>query len=481
MDRRKFSLSLIGAATAALAGCGGGSENRAGLPEPSTPSTPSTPTTPVTPAPPATPELATPTQLPAATSFAQTIAATDGSYSVAPGQANQWDLNGDFSMGDGSHDQFDGAMQLTVQAGGLGILFPSQSYAELTAFGPELGEADGVKSVSFTDDPGFSVTGRTCAVLHPVPDARLQQTLDLSAAAGHGLTLTWTGENRSGWLNLDSPAFLQVVVRDLDGALLSTLYRGIAGATPTGTWGSASLTAFAGQTVVLSFEHCSSFHSRIDSVSVRDAADGAEFVTNGDFAAGATGWTVPPLRVAQNVTSGVRTLHGLQVRRSFFTQPNARWGRWTDEFANPGTTEISVVAIQTVNLGSDGDGVIYPTPGAAGKALTAWDAFASDRDFGVVFGAAQTVNYRSTTTMTAEDGSGMLEMEFSLSVPPGGRVSLVNFIVMTGTATGKTAADVTARAAEVDGVAADIANNFRTQVAYQRGMTQAQLDSLKNF
>jgi hypothetical protein len=52
---------------------------------------------------------------------------------------------------------------------------------------------------------------------------------------------------------------------------------------------------------------------------------------------------------------------------------------------------------------------------------------------------------------------------------------------MTATITGKTATDITARATQVDTQAADIANNFRTNFAYQRGMTQAQLDSLKNF
>jgi len=54
-------------------------------------------------------------------------------------------------------------------------------------------------------------------------------------------------------------------------------------------------------------------------------------------------------------------------------------------------------------------------------------------------------------------------------------------VVLTGTDTGLTATDVTARATQVDTQTADIANNFRTNFAYQRGLTQAQLDTLKNF
>ncbi|MGJ7500152.1 hypothetical protein ACSFBF_07315 [Variovorax sp. ZT5P49] len=71
--------------------------------------------------------------------------------------------------------------------------------------------------------------------------------------------------------------------------------------------------------------------------------------------------------------------------------------------------------------------------------------------------------------------------QFNISVPAGGSVTLMNFLVMSGTDTGLVATDITARATEVDTQLADIANNFRTNFAYQRGLTQAQLDTVKNF
>lgn len=482
MDRRKFSLSLVGAAAAAgLAACGGGGGGLpASLPEaPETPTTPATPTTPV-----GAPELATPTSLPAATVFLQRITSSDGDAPVAPGNANFWDLDLEFRVRDGFDDQFDGALDLEVEVGGTVQSFPDdQTYPELTAFGPELTEADGVRSVSFTNEAPFVFDGTITAALHLLPDARLQQRLDLTAAAGHGVALQWVGNDRCGsYIFNDEPYLIQVVVRDESGALLATLYRRDRSGT-TGTWGTASLTAFAGQVVVLCFEQRSTYQmtTTIDRVSVRDSTTGTEFVTNGDFEAGATGWTVPAPRVAQNVTAGVRTLHGLQVHRSFFSQPNASWARMTDEFVNPGATDISAVVRYVTNLGSDGDGVIYPAPGSPDKALTSWDAWGTDRDLGWVFGSTQKTTYASTTSMSAEDGNDMATVEFHVTVPAGGRVSLVNFLVMTGVCTGKTATAITARATEVDVAAADIASNFRTDFAYQRGMTQAQLDSLRNF
>lgn len=485
MDRRNFSLSLVGAAVAGLAGCGGsGSWTPPSVPDsPGTPGTPTLPETPPTP-PVGGPELATPTSLPAATVFLQRITSSDGDVPVAPGNANFWDLDLEFRVRDGFDDQFDGALDLEVEVGGTVQQFPNdQTYPELTAFGPELTEADGVRSVSFTSEAPFVFDGTTTAALHLMPDARLQQRLDLTAAAGHGLTLEWTGNDRCGsYLFNDEPFQIQVAVRDEAGAVLATLYRRDRSGT-SGTWGVASLTAFAGQVVVLSFEQRSTYQmtTTIDSVSVRDTTTMTEFVTNGDFEAGATGWTVPAPRVAQNVMSGTRTLHGLQVSRSFFSQPNATWGRMTDEFVNPGPADISAVVRYTTGLGSDGDGVIYATPGSSDKALTSWDAWGTDRDLGWVFGTAQKMTYASTTSKAAEDGSDLVHAEFHIAVPAGGRVSLVNFLVMTGVCTGATAADITPRASEVDVAAADIATNFRTNFAYQRGMTQAQLDSLKNF
>lgn len=472
MDRRIFTLGLLGAASGSLTGCLFGSGGD-GVVVPVVPPGPL----------PLVIELATATSLPVATAFAQTVLATDGDGSVAPGQANFWDLNEDFSLDDGSDDQFDDALELEVEVAGNVETFPSdQTYAELTAFGPELGAADGVLLVSFSSDPQFVDSGTTSAVLHPVPNARLQQTLNLATAVAP-INLTWSGSDRADNENFgDQPYFLQVVIRDAAGALLATIFRSGNSGGNTGAFGTGNLDAFAGQTVVLSFEQQSATDSStvIDNVSVTDAV-ATQFVTNGDFEAGGTGWTVPVALVSQNVTSGVRTLNGLQVQRSFYTQPNQLWARWTDVFFNPGASEVTATVRYLTNLGSDDYGIIYDTPGAVGKALTTWDGDNSDRDVGLVFGSAASVTFVSDDGLGNGNGDDDITVTFAITVPAGGRVSLVNFIIMSGIDTADTAVDITARATEVDTLAADIANNLRTTALYQRGLTQQQIDTLANF
>jgi hypothetical protein len=464
MKRREFSLSLMGGAILALTGCGGGDGGPAaatGL------------------------ELASATTLPALTTFLQSVVASDGDFSAAPGQANMWNLEDDFSLDDGYDDQFDGALELSVDVGGIQESFPfDQTYPELTAFGPELGAGDGVKLVSFTDDPQWVRNGLISAVLHAVPDARLQQTLVLTAAAAP-ITLAWQGRDNADYDNFgDQPYFLQVVVRDSAGALLATIFRsGSDVGSNVGVFGSGDLSAFAGQTIVLSFEQRSSDgydQTIIDDVSVTDN-NAVQFVTNGDFEAGGSGWTVPDIKIASNVVSGMRVLNGLEVRRNFFTQPNALWGRWVDMFRNPTGAAITATVIYNTNLGSDDRGIIYDTPGAVGKAITTWDGSGSDRDIGMVFGSATQNTFVSDDGLRNSNGSDQIETRYDIMVPAGGLVAIANFIIMTGSDTGSTAVDITARATAVDTLAADIANNFRSNVAYRRGMAQEQIDALLNF
>lgn len=513
MDRRKFSLSMVGAAVLAGCGGGGGDSGFAFTPIPAAPPAPAPapapevappppPPAPPPVAPPA-PELAIPTSLPAGTMFAQSIVATDGDRSIAPGQANIWDLNEDFSIEDGGNDQFDGVLRIYVEAAGMPRLKfpPDQTYAELTALGPEMGPDDGVKAVSFTGDAAFP--GNTLppdrglyAFFHPGAEVRLQQTLDLTHATGPFVLLSWLGSPTLVFANRthsDPEQYGQVVLRDTAGALLTTLYRVDRSGT-TGSWGGALLTPFAGRTVVLSFEQRVSATNPnrtvnncmlIDNVSVRDN-DGTEYVANGNFAAAGTGWTVVASKLSQNVRSGTRSINGLDVQRTFYTQPNQLWARLADVFHNPGTTPVEAVVSYESNLGSDNRGIIYPTPGAPQKALTAWDyksngRVTSDRDIGFAFGSADSVDYKSDTALGAQAGSDVMIFKFKITVPAGGSVTLMNFVVMTGNDTALTATDITARATEVDTQLADIANNFRTNVVYQRGLTQAQLDTVKNF
>ena len=486
MDRRTFSLSAIGALVTTLTACGGGggsaSEPAAGnvVPVKDTSIV-------VQPAAPAA-ELASASSSKPGTVFLQGVAATDGDLEAAPGQANFWDLRTNMALGDGYNSQFAGALNLSVTQGAAVRPFPAdQAYADLTAWGPELGAADGVMAVTFPS-PGP-------ALMHPGRGVRLQQSLDLTGATG-AISLVWASmyqpapfQNSTDLESfIGAPFYWQVVLRDGAGNLSETLYRHDESPTITGTDGSADLSAHAGEIVVLCFEHDSGYTADVSSVSVKDGA-GKEYVINGSFAMGDRGWTVPAIKAVQNVQSAARPLHGLDVRRMFYTQPNALWGRWTDCFHNPSTTTpITVTVSYDSTLGSGGRGVIYDTPGANGKALTSWDGGvpAGDtttpetRDIGMVFGSG--VTKTALTATAAATGSPNIKFTHTITVAAGASVALVNFIIMTGTDTGLMAAgDVNALATEVDALAADIANNFRSNFAYQRGMMQAQLDTLINF
>ena len=77
--------------------------------------------------------------------------------------------------------------------------------------------------------------------------------------------------------------------------------------------------------------------------------------------------------------------------------------------------------------------------------------------------------------------------------------ALVNFVLMDGTDTGYTffsanpgyvpgsspaiypVSDPSARASQIDIESANIVNNFWTAAQYRNGMTQAQLNAVKNF
>jgi hypothetical protein len=237
--------------------------------------------------------------------------------------------------------------------------------------------------------------------------------------------------------------------------------------------------------VVLSFEQCRPRpgHQRSTSVSVSDSAPRSQGVhRQRRLQRGPHGLDGVAVRGAsQNIRSGLRTLRGLQVQRTFYTQPNLQWARLTDTFHNPSASPVTAVATYTSFLGSYSAGVIYPTPAAPQKGLTVWDGAGTTRDAGFVFGAADAVSYASATMLNVADGSNLVTHGFNITVPAGGTVTLANFVVMTGTNTWIGAADTTARATDVDTQAAAIAAGFRTDVALQRGLTQQQLDTLKNF
>jgi hypothetical protein len=415
------------------------------------------------------------------TVFNQTIAATDGDWTPFPGQANYWDIDSDFSLSDGYDDQCDGCLNMTV--GGTDFPF-DQDYSELTFSSPTMGSADGVIAATVTDgndSDAYVINDTYSGALGPISNARLQQTLNLTAATGT-VSLSWNDDwnlNTGNMANEPDPVY-QVVLRDTSGNLLETLFD----TDGNGTQGSADLTAYAGSSVVLSFERNGPAYADyvvVDDVSVTDGG-AVEYVTNGDFETGdLTGWTANSPSERQNMTSGVRNLEGLDVTRSFYTVPNKKWGRWVDVFENNTGAPISTTVTYYSNLGSDNYGIIYYTPNTGNQALTTWDGGTGDRDVGFVFGNATTVDFTSDDGIGNGNGSDGITHTYDITVPAGGRVAIVNFMIMNGTDTGSTAVDITDLATDIDTEAKLIVDNFWTDGQYRAGMTQAQINAIENF
>ncbi len=114
----------------------------------------------------------------------------------------------------------------------------------------------------------------------------------------------------------------------------------------------------------------------------------------------------------------------------------------------------------------------------------------SDPDVGFVFGAGATLVAESASTgprATIEDdfdyteGDDIVEATYTITVPPGGTVSLALFTIMSPARTSSTALTGTERPTRVDQEIATIRANVLTDGQYFTGMTQAQIDGLANF
>lgn len=450
--------------------------------------------------------------------FTQSVASKDTGTNneIFPGQANIWTIDQDFSLVDGFDIQFNYALGLTVGStvfsGDSTGPNKGQEYSELTYFTPVMGTADGVKVAAVSDGASMKASiaemlapatlqlplaGKYSAFLNATSDSRLQQTVDLTSATGT-VQVSWryAVSLEAGALPGYTPSF-NVIARKMDGTVCQTLFvTPITGSSPGQS--KNLISSCTGTTIVLSFEEksmtnpFSQTYAIIDSVSVRDnSGSGTERLTNGDFEFGdLTGWTTNTPAEVQNITSGVRTLEGLDVRRSFYTVPNKLWARWVDVFENHTASDISRTITYETSLGSDGAGIIYSTPGTNNKALTSWDSVGG-RDVGLVFGNAKAVNYLSDNG-TGTVGSGMITVSYDITVPAGGRVALVNFVIMDGTDTGLSAVttdpttlittvDTTAKATDIDTEAAKIVTDFWTDDQYRTGMTQDQIDAVRNM
>ena len=482
------------------------------------------------------PLLAVDSGLSGITVFNQSIAALDSNNEVFPGQANFWDLDLDAAMFDGFWDQFDGNMFLSVEDTFGTEFFPAdQTYTELSFLTPVMTALDGIKvaavahhaSYSGPDPrvPIFAVAGEGnySAWLNTSSDSRLQQLVDLTAASApvtfsvQDEVLAQLGE----FQDPDNPPFphYRIVLRDpATGAVLQTLFE-----PPLTTRNpdrkevelpraTRSLTldpSVLGRKVLLSFEFRAAngalfnaagdlveylgSYARIDNVSLQDAT--GEYVQNGDFETGnLSGWTTNTARESQNIRFGQRTVNELVVTRHFYAPTNQHWARWVDVFENnTADTLVKTVVLQTI-LGARGGALVCPYPGTAApdiRALSIWDTGAGDRslrdldtpfyrDSGLVFGNATGINFTSMRDPISEDDD-YIDIQHLVIIPPGGRVTLVHFTIMSGESTGQTATDMAARATTIDAERDKILNNFWSDPRYRDGMTQSQIDTIQNF
>ena len=421
--------------------------------------------------------VATPNFAPV-TTIGQFIPTTDGA--VAPGMANYWDIGQNFSLVSSSDYQFDTAMTLQVGA----TPFPAdQVHSELTFFTPPVGAAEGARTVRVSNDTTswyVPIAGVYSAYLYPTGHSVLEQTVNLTAATGP-VTFNCNLDGAS-WLGSipGGPETFRIVIRNLAGTELEELYL-VNG--PSVSPPPVDLTAYIGSKIVLSFESTGQFEPVvIDNVSVTDGS-AVEFITNGDFESGTLApWVAnSAANMLQNIRAGIRTVEGLDVTRSFYTVPDKLWGRWVDVFSNPTGSAITKTISYNNDLGSDEFGIIYFTPGSSNQAVTSWSGAGFGRDIALVFGDATTVAFTSDDGLGNGNGTGLIPTTYDITVPAGGKVAIVNFIVMGGTDTGSTAIDITATADEVDAVAKAIVKNFWTDPQYRTGMTQAQIEAISNF
>jgi hypothetical protein len=497
-------LAAMMATVALLAGCGGGDSTPVGFTAPP-PGAPAVAPAPAPVAPP-TVQLAAASAVPGLTYFYQVGPNDDtrGGWAVPGASPNVWDLNTDMSVEDGGNDQLDGALELSItsNSGGMPLSgsFPfDQAYSELKYLTPEYTGATGTAGALFNsakvrEAPLKNTT--TIAWITPSQDSRIQQTVTVpSVGAG---TLTWdtisnslsaNGSDGNGSTFTGDSYFFRVVLRNSAGAVVGTLYDEQSGSVVTGTLGVADMTPYAGQTLALSFEARSYYHGEeygyygpgIDNVSLLHGA--TELITNGTFEAGGTGWTTNKPVASQNVASGTRTVADLTTQRSVYVPPTEKWGRWTDSFTNPTATTITATVTYHTNLGSDDSGIIYSTPGTAGRAVTTWDGSSSDRDVAFVYGnVAVPQPFSSDDGLGNDNGNDNMYWDYHITVGPGATVTVVQFIILPSKATWQTpGVTISTKATEADAIALDIVNNFRNDVKYRHGMTQKQLDTILNF
>lgn len=483
--------TIVLALASALAACGGsdtGGEPPPGPPGPTGPRTAS-------PVPAGAP--------PGVTSFGQTVPALDALGEAFPDQANTWVLDRDFSLAGGYGLQYTTALALYLGAPTspashasltsdlvAGVLEPfpfDQGEAEVTFLTPLYGAADGLRTAAVSDGATLGVpalSGTRSGYLNGTSGSRLSRTVTLSGVSTY--TLSWID---AGVLRPDelvgahlapyAPVY-RVVVRDpSSGAVLDELASEVSDfGVPVPVARTAALPAGLAGPAQISFElrAAAGGYAVVDDVVLDDGTGPLASFDDGDFEAapGFGPWAAGGAAQSQNVRSGGRSVvpgggggPALSVTRTFHAPPGATWARLVDVFANRSGAAVSTSAVYFTSLAGASPRVALA---AGGAAVVGWDAEGSARDVAVVSGGG---------TAHLDPASGDVFAVHALTVPAGGRVALVHFVVQLGrTEGGATAADVPpAVAAEAQSVATGFVARGEPALDLEPGV----LDVVANF
>jgi len=202
---------------------------------------------------------------------------------------------------------------------------------------------------------------------------------------------------------------------------------------------------------------------------------GLQFVAVGDAGTVVTApssdpsmWTLRPTGLSPNLKAvagdGTRFVAVGQGGAILTSPTGTTVGLWTQP--SSGTTN-------DLN-GITWDGLQFVAVGQGGVTLTSLD------------GTTWSVKTSGTRNLYAVDSDGgtpgndLITATYDITVPAGGRAAIVTFVLMSGTDSGETGG-INAKAAEIDAEAKNIVTKFKTDAQYTAGMTQQQIDAVKNF
>jgi hypothetical protein len=361
------------------------------------------------------------------------------------------------AFNDGGDDQFDGANTLQIGDGfRLPVVFPTPSPIS-PVLAPDCAEGSEVRlgqddELDFVEINGGVVHLEETVVIPPGTD-RLLFFPELRGDAARVLVL-------------------------VDGVAVAT--RNLLGVDVFNEGISVDVSALVGATVTVRFE--------LDNVvGVLDGFVGANLtdgfpIENSRFSSGFDDWTVNIVTAAvraPNLTSSV-DFDGLTITRSIFAVPTTQWLRYVDTFTNTGVDPIVVPITYESDLGSDGDGVVYPRGGA----LVSWDLSGGDRDLALVYGNGFDFDFETAADFVgndAEEASDFITAQRTLTINPGQTQTVVTFVFLGVGSTANTAIDENDQSVEVNALVDDVSLNFFNDGLYRTGMTQVQIDTIVNL